>query len=93
MRHERNVLCDMHCNMMQVMETRQRTGRDEHKFLGARQVIERGPWCTAIVCSFSIVLMGAVLLVWSIMTKANRRFRLQLLCLFPCWVGTEQIFP
>ena len=37
--------------------------------------------------------MGAVLHVWTIVTKANARFRLRLLCLFPCWVGTEQIFP
>ena len=78
---------------MQVMETRSRTRRDEHKEPRPHQVIERGPWCTSIVCTFSRVLMGAVLLAWTMMTKANGRFRLQLLCLFPCWVGTEQIFP
>ena len=72
MRHERNVLCDMHCNMMWLTETCSRTRRDEHKCLE---------------------LMGAVLLVWTIMTKANGRFRLQLLCLFHCWFGKEQIFP
>ena len=26
---------------------------------GPHQVIERGPWRTAIVCTFSLVLMGA----------------------------------
>ena len=54
-------------------------------------------------CAPGIVLVGAVLHVWTIMTiangrltfrtKANGRFGPHLLCFFPCWAGKENIFP
>ena len=59
--HERNVLCDMHCNMMQGRNTFTKQGETNTKVPAPQQTKERGPWRTSIVCTFSTVLMGAVL--------------------------------
>ena len=72
------MLCEMHCNLMQRREHVHETRRDEHKVSRPHQVKERGSWRTAIVCALLIVLMEAVHLVWTTMTKANGRFRLRL---------------
>ena len=94
MEHEHNVLCDVHCkHYVSGRNTFTKQEETNTKVPRPHQIIGRGPSRILLVCTFSTVLMGAVLLVWTIGRNANGRFRLQLLCLFPGWVATEQIFP
>ena len=76
-----------------VMEVRSR--KDEHKnaYASLTKSLHDGLGVPRSCAPFSSVLHECVLFVWMIVTKAKDRIRLQLFCPFPCWVGTEKIFP
>ena len=72
MRHERNVLCDMHCHM-QVMETHSRTReRRTQKCLGLIRSLNEGLGVPRSCAPFQLCSWERVLLVWPIMTKFSR---------------------
>ena len=76
------------------METRSRKGeRRTPRCLGLSRSWNKGLGVPRSCAPFQLCSWERILLVWTAMTETNGRFRFQLFCLFPCWVGTKKIFP